>query len=144
SVPAALATLGYTPAQIGEIAAHAVGHGSLGQAPAINHTALVGHGFSKAEIDRVEAALAGAFDVRFVFNQWTLGESFCRDVLGIPAERLNDPTFDMLRHLGFSKAEIEAANDHALGTMTLEGAPHLKPEHYAVFDCANACGRKGT
>ena len=27
--------------------------------------------------------------------------------------------------------------------MTLEGAPHLKPEHYSVFDCANPCGRLG-
>jgi ribonucleoside-diphosphate reductase alpha chain len=27
--------------------------------------------------------------------------------------------------------------------MTLEGAPHLKPEHYPVFDCANPCGKKG-
>ena len=27
--------------------------------------------------------------------------------------------------------------------MTVEGAPHLKPEHYAVFDCANPCGRTG-
>ena len=27
--------------------------------------------------------------------------------------------------------------------MTLEGAPHLKAEHYPVFDCANPCGRIG-
>ena len=27
--------------------------------------------------------------------------------------------------------------------MTLEGAPHLKNEHYPVFDCANPCGRIG-
>ena len=27
--------------------------------------------------------------------------------------------------------------------MTLEGAPHLKPEHYPVFDCANPCGKTG-
>ncbi len=27
--------------------------------------------------------------------------------------------------------------------MTLEDAPFLKPEHYSVFDCANACGKKG-
>ncbi len=28
--------------------------------------------------------------------------------------------------------------------MTLEGAPHLKPEHLPVFDCASPCGRTGT
>ena len=70
--------------------------------------------------------------------------SSARETLGIPAEKLRDPTFDLLRHLGFTKAQIEAANDHVCGTMTLEGAPHLKPEHYPVFDCANPCGKTGT
>ncbi|WP_209425914.1 vitamin B12-dependent ribonucleotide reductase [Pararhodobacter sp. SW119] len=143
SVPAALRKLGYTEVQIAEIVAHAVGHGSIGQAPGINHTALIGHGFGESEIRKIEAALPSAFDIRFVFNQWTLGEKFCREALGIPAEKLNDPTFDLLRHLGFTKAQIEAANDHVCGTMTLEGAPHLKPEHYSVFDCANPCGKTG-
>jgi ribonucleoside-diphosphate reductase alpha chain len=27
--------------------------------------------------------------------------------------------------------------------MTVEGAPHLKAEHYPVFDCANPCGKVG-
>jgi len=143
SVPAALTKLGYKPAQIEEIVAYAVGHGTLGQAPGINHTSLIGHGFGPAEIRKIEAALASAFDIRFVFNQWTLGEEFCRETLGIPQAKLNDPSFDLLRHLGFTKAQVEAANDHVLGTMTLEGAPHLKAEHYSVFDCANTCGKKG-
>ncbi len=143
SVPAALEKIGYGPAQIEEIISYAVGHGTIGQAPAINHTSLIGHGFGQEEIDKVEAALASAFDIRFVFNQWTLGEDFCTKTLGIPAEKLNDPTFDLLRHLGYSKQDIEAANDHVCGTMTLEGAPFLKEEHYNIFDCANPCGKKG-
>ena len=143
SVPAALETLGYGSAQIEEIVAYAVGHASLGNCPGINHTSLIGHGFGQAELDKIEAALPTAFDIRFVFNQWTLGAEFCTGTLGIPAEKLADPTFDLLRHLGFSRAQIEAANDHVCGTMTLEGAPHLKTEHYHVFDCANACGKKG-
>ncbi|WP_283646995.1 vitamin B12-dependent ribonucleotide reductase [Marinovum algicola] len=143
SVPAALEKLGYSSSQIEEIISYAVGHGSLGNAPGINHTSLIGHGFGSKEIEKIEAALASAFDIRFVFNQWTLGEAFCQDVLGIPAARLNDPTFDLLRHLGYSRAEIEAANDHVCGTMTLESAPHLKSEHYVIFDCANPCGKKG-
>lgn len=144
SVPAALEKLGYDSAQIEEIIAYAVGHGTMGNAPAINHTTLIGHGFSQNEIEKVEAALPSAFDIRFVFNQWTLGEEFCTNVLGIPAEKLNDPEFSLLRHLGFTRQDIEAANDHVLGTMTLEGAPHLREEHYNVFDCANPpCGKKG-
>jgi ribonucleoside-diphosphate reductase alpha chain len=143
SVPSALEGLGYSSAQIEEIVSYAVGHGSIGNAPGINHTSLAGHGFGPNELSKIDAALESAFDVRFVFNQWTLGEDFCTGVLGIPATKLNDPTFDLLRHLGFTKADIEAANDHVCGTMTLEGAPHLKEEHYAIFDCANPCGKKG-
>ncbi len=144
SVPAALEKLGYTSAQIEEIVGYAVGHGSIAEAPGVNHTSLIGHGFGPRELEKVDAALGSAFDIRFVFNQWTLGAAFCTDVLGIPAEKLNDPTFDMLAHLGFSRSEIEAANDHVCGTMTLEGAPHLKAEHYHIFDCANPCGKRGT
>ncbi|MFK7868317.1 MAG: vitamin B12-dependent ribonucleotide reductase [Roseobacter sp.] len=143
SVPAALEKLGYGSAQIEEIVSYAVGHGTIGNAPGINHTALAGHGFGPNELAKVDGALASAFDIRFVFNQWTLGEEFCTQVLGIPAEKLNDPTFDMLKHLGFAKADIDAANDHVCGTMTLEGAPFLKEEHYSIFDCANPCGKKG-
>ncbi len=143
SVPAALEKLGYSTSQAAEIVAYAVGHGSMGNCPGINHTSLVGHGFGPREIEKVEAALPSAFDIRFVFNMWTLGEDFCKGTLGIPAEKLADPTFDLLRHLGFTKAQIDAANDHVCGTMTLEEAPFLKPEHYSVFDCANPCGKKG-
>ena len=53
------------------------------------------------------------------------------------------PDFDLLKTLGFPKAEIDAANLHVCGAMTLEGAPHLKDEHLPVFDCANPCGRLG-
>ncbi len=143
SVPAALEMLGYSSSQVEEIISYAVGHGTLGNAPVINHTSLIGHGFGPEELEKVEAALPSAFDIRFVMNQWTLGEEFCRETLGIPSEKLADPTFDLLRHLGFSKADIEAVNDHVCGTMTLEGAPHLKQRHYPIFDCANVCGKKG-
>ncbi|WP_317054839.1 vitamin B12-dependent ribonucleotide reductase [Roseovarius rhodophyticola] len=143
SVPAALEKLGYGSAQIEEIVAYAVGHGTIGNAPGVNHTSLTGHGFGPNELAKIDAAVGSAFDIRFVFNQWTLGEEFCQNVLGIPAEKLNDPTFDLLASLGYSKADIEAANDHVCGTMTLEGAPHLSKDHYHVFDCANPCGKKG-
>ncbi len=91
----------------------------------------------------MEKALPTAFDIKFAFNKWTLGADFLRDELGVDAEDLAAPSFDLLAHLGFTKREIEAANIHVCGAMTVEGAPHLKPEHYAVFDCANPCGRTG-
>jgi ribonucleoside-diphosphate reductase alpha chain len=143
SVPGSLEMLGYSSSQIEEIVAYAVGHGTIGNAPGINHTSLIGHGFGPAELEKIEAALPSAFDIRFVFNQWTIGEQFCTKTLGIPAAKLNDPTFDLLRHLGFSKGDIEAANNHVCGTMTLEGAPFLKDKHLSIFDCANPCGKTG-
>lgn len=142
-VPAALDRLGYAPGQIARIVAHAVGHATLADCPGINHASLAGHGFGPAEIAAIEAALPEAFDIRFVFNQWTLGEDFCRRTLGIPAERLADPGFDLLCHLGFTPAQVDAANDHVCGTMTLEGAPLLSQAHLPVFDCATPCGRTG-
>ncbi|MGA2129322.1 MAG: vitamin B12-dependent ribonucleotide reductase, partial [Xanthobacteraceae bacterium] len=143
AVPEALRTLGYTEAEIAEIEAYAVGHGSLANAPAINHTTLKAKGFTPEAIAKVEAALPTAFDIKFVFNRWTLGEELCRDTLGIAVEDLALPTFDLLAHLGYGRREVEAANIHACGAMTVEGAPHLRPEHYPVFDCANPCGRTG-
>jgi ribonucleoside-diphosphate reductase alpha chain len=143
AVPEALRVLGYSEAQIAEIEVYAVGHGSLGQAPAVNHTTLKAKGFSDEAIAKVEKALPTAFDIKFAFNKWTLGADFLSKELGVSAEDLAAPSFDLLSHMGFTKREIEAANIHVCGAMTVEGAPHLKPEHYAVFDCANPCGRTG-
>ncbi len=143
AVPEALRTLGYSEAEIAEIEVYAVGHGSLAQAPAINHTTLKAKGFTDEAIAKIDKALPTAFDIKFAFNKWTLGEEFCRDVLSISAEDLASPAFDLLAAIGFGKREIEAANIHVCGAMTVEGAPHLKPAHYAVFDCANPCGRTG-
>ncbi len=143
AVPDALRSLGYRESDIAEIEAYAVGHASLRQAPAINHTSLAARGFSAEQLDLVEKSLKAAFDIKFVFNRWTLGEEFLTGSLKVPSDRLDDPSFDLLTFLGFSKTDIEAANIHVCGAMTLEGAPHLKPEHYPVFDCANPCGRIG-
>ena len=100
-------------------------------------------GFADEAIAKIDKALPTAFDIKFAFNKWTLGEDFVREKLGIAAEALASPTFDLLVALGFGKREIEAANMHVCGAMTVEGAPHLKAEHYPVFDCANPCGRTG-
>ncbi|MGL4323105.1 MAG: vitamin B12-dependent ribonucleotide reductase, partial [Beijerinckiaceae bacterium] len=143
AVPDALRRLGYTEAQIAEMEAYAVGHGSLKQAGGINHSTLRAKGLDEVTLEKIERALPSAFDIKFVFNKWTLGEEFCVNTLKIPADKLNDGSFDLLQHLGFSKAEIDMANIHVCGAMTLEGAPHLKKEHYSVFDCANPCGRVG-
>ncbi|MGB7046582.1 MAG: vitamin B12-dependent ribonucleotide reductase [Methylocella sp.] len=143
AVPEGLRTLAYSETEIDEIVTYATGHGSLQNAPAINHESLSAKGFTAEKLAQLEAVLASAFDIKFVFNKWTLGAEFLTGALKIPAEKLDDQNFDLLNFLGFSRAEIDAANIYVCGAMTLEGAPHLKPEHYAVFDCANPCGRTG-
>ena len=144
-VPEALAALGYDQRKIDDIVAYAVGRGTLETLSAgVTHEALRAKGFDDEAIAAVESRLESAFDIRFVFNKWTLGELFCTKVLGLSEAQLDAPDFDMLTALGFSKAETDAANLHVCGAMTLEGAPHLGKEHLAVFDCANPCGRVGT
>jgi ribonucleoside-diphosphate reductase alpha chain len=143
AVPEALRALGYRESEIAEIEAYAVGHGSLSNAPAINVSTLKAKGFTDEVLAKVEAALPTAFDIKFAFNKWTLGEDFLRDTLKLEPEAIAAPNFDLLAAIGFSKREIEAANVHICGAMTVEGAPHLKAEHYSVFDCANPCGKIG-
>jgi ribonucleoside-diphosphate reductase alpha chain len=143
AVPEALRALGYRESDIAEIEAYAVGHGSLSNAPAINVSTLKTKGFTDEALAKVEAALPTAFDIKFAFNKWTFGEDFLRDTLKIEPEAIAAANFDLLSAVGFSKREIEAANVHICGAMTVEGAPHLKAEHYSVFDCANPCGKIG-
>ena len=143
AVPAAMRALGYREHELAEMEAYAVGHASLRQSPGINHATLKARGFTDEKLEALEKTLAGAFDIKFVFNKWSLGADFLTQTLKVPAASLDDPSFELLPFLGFSKAEIDAANVHVCGAMTLEGAPHLKKEHYAVFDCANPCGRTG-
>ena len=142
SVPLALRNLGYSEEEINEIVNYAKGHATLENAPHINHDTLRSKGFSSEDLEKVESGLASAFEISFAFNQWVLGEE-AMERLGFTADQYNAEGFSLLRALGFSKKEIAAANDFVCGTMTVEGAPFLKDEHLAVFDCANKCGEKG-
>ncbi len=143
AVPASLTTLGYDKGEITEMIDYALGRGTLLDAPGIDHAALKAKGFTKEKIDTIEAGLATAFDIKFAFNRFILGDDFCRDVLGFSDQQLDDFTFDVLAALGFSKNQIGEANIYCCGAMTLEGAPHLKKQHLAVFDCASPCGKIG-
>jgi ribonucleoside-diphosphate reductase alpha chain len=143
AVPSALRALGYNEDAISDITDYAVGRGTLEGSPAIGHPALRAKGFSDHEIEKIEASLKSAFDIRFVFNRYTLGDGFLKDALGVPEDRLNEAGFNLLAHLGFTDKEVEAANIWCCGAMTVEGAPHLEEAHLAVFDCAAPCGRRG-
>ena len=142
SIPAALKKLGYTPEQMDTIVKYAKGHGTFAGAPFINHQSLSEKGFIAEELKKLDNSVESAFEIGFVFNHYNLGEE-CLQRLGFTPEQYFAPDFNLLESLGFSDAEMDAANDYVCGTMTVEGAPYLKAEHLSVFDCANKCGKKG-
>jgi ribonucleoside-diphosphate reductase alpha chain len=142
SVPKAMERLGYTPKQIEEIVSYIVGTASLRGTP-INTERLKAKGFTDEELMKIESDLPTAFDLNIAFSPGTLGEA-CLKRLGISAEEAQEPGFNILRFLGFNREEIDAAEEIICGRGTVEGAPHLKLEHYPIFDCANKCGRTGT
>lgn len=142
SVPVALKNLGYGEKEVDAIVKYAVGAGSFAGAPHINHQTLSEKGFIAEEIKKLDKAVAAAFEIGFVFNVYNLGEE-CLQRLGFKPEDYYNFEWSLLEALGFTGEQIDAANDYVCGTMTVEGAPFLKEEHLAVFDCANKCGNKG-
>lgn len=142
SVPQALRTLQYSETEIEEIVNYAKGHATLKGAPYINEESLLEKGFLPAEIEKLNAAMATAFEISFAFNVFTLGEA-CMQRLGFKPEEYNDFSWSMLEALGFTEDQIDAANTYVCGAMTVEGAPYLKEAHLPVFDCANKNGKTG-
>ncbi|HEV8082955.1 MAG TPA: vitamin B12-dependent ribonucleotide reductase [Chitinophagaceae bacterium] len=142
SVPQALRNLKYSESEIEEIVNYAKGHASLNGAPHINPATLAQKGFNGIDIQKLEAAMASAFEIGFVFNVFNLGEE-CLQRLGFAPDQYNDFEWSLLESLGFTEEQIEEANIYICGTGTVEGAPYLKDEHLSVFDCANKCGATG-
>ena len=142
SVTLALRNLGYTEDEIRDIIKYLSGSNTLRGAPHINMMSLKEKGLNDEDLRNVEKVLPGVFDINSAFNVWTLGKE-TMERFGFKPEEYNSPTFNMLQALGFKENKIEEANDYICGTMMLEGAPHLKEQHYGVFDCASKCGKKG-
>ncbi len=143
SIPPALAHLGYTPRQIEDIVRYCRGAGTLKDCPHVNRASLRAKGFPEDVLQRIEQMLPAIFELPFAFNRWTISDDVLINRLGFSKETIEAPGFDVLTALGFGREQINQANNYVCGTMTIEGAPHLKPEHLPVFDCANRCGKLG-
>ena len=143
-VPAALTRLGYSKVEVQEIVDHVMGTGSLERCESVSLQRLLEMGFSDAEFSKIEGAIESVFDIRMLFAPTVLGEDFSMGTLNIDAEECDNPFFDTLGHLGFSATEIEDAQMHVFGHLSIEDAPHLKAEHLPVFDCATPGGKNGT
>ncbi|MDR2151136.1 MAG: adenosylcobalamin-dependent ribonucleoside-diphosphate reductase [Spirochaetaceae bacterium] len=144
SVPPALSALGYTPSEVEEIITYATGSKTLKGSPALNPELLAAKGFTQESLALVEKALRSALNLEGVFNPWVLGKDFVEKVLKIPESTWSLPGFSLIKHLGFSEADIQEAQRYACGTMGVEGAPILKAEHYPVFDTATPSGTGAT
>ncbi len=144
SLPIALKKLGYTESEIEDIVKYCIGHGTLVDCPYINSKSLLEKGFTKEIILKIEKLLPSMYDINFVFCREVLGDDFCKETLKISEEKLSDVSLNILSEIGYTKEQIDEANDYIFGAKTIEGAPHLKKSHYPIFDCANKGGRKGT
>jgi len=143
SIDPALRSLGYSAEERSEIVRFVVGTMALEGAPHVNRSALVSLGLTEGEVDAVERALPGVFELRHAFSPYVIGEDALAR-LGVGEAAWKQPAFDLLRYLGFTDEQIREAGDCICGRQTIEGAPHLRPEHLPVFDTANRNGRYGT
>ena len=142
SVPGALKRLGYTDAQVADIVSFVTGTNTFTGAPQLGRKALLDKGLTEREVGKAETALRGVFDVSQALAPWVLGtEAYER--MGIAEKVYTKPGFNLLSHWGLTRAQMDELNDVVIGRMTVEGAPHLRAEHLAVFDCANRCGKTG-
>lgn len=142
SVPVALDRLGYTKEQIKDILEYMIGKPRLDTSPHINHESLRELGFDKGTLSKLDEASKNAMTIQNMFSPFTMGEAIFQQ-LNINPETYTKKGFNLLSSLGFTKNQINEANTYLCGTLTIEGAPHIKEEHLPVFDCANKCGSIG-
>ena len=144
SVPLAVERLGYDEAQRDDIIRYMLGNGTLVEAPDVNRESLKRKGLSGEVIDQLEQAIPTTTSLKMLVTPLHVGEEYCLEKLDVTQEQVTSPAFDLLEHLGYETDEVQAADDYVFGRLTVEGAPHFKEAHLAVFDCANRCGRYGT
>ncbi len=101
-------------------------------------------GFTNEDLDAIEDSLPTVFELGFAFSAWSLPESVLENHGLTRDDATADSSFNGLKMLGLTADEITCINRRVCGTGTIEGAPELKEEHLAVFDCANRCGDTGT
>jgi ribonucleoside-diphosphate reductase alpha chain len=119
SLPRALRALGYSSDEILDIISYVLGHDAIDNAPHINPNALQKLRYSAQEIKEAKEDIAQFKNL----NEYT---------------RHINPA--LLQGKGLIKKQIEEILRYVNGTETIENAPHLKKEHYTIFDTANKCG----
>ncbi|BAM02453.1 adenosylcobalamin-dependent ribonucleoside-diphosphate reductase [Phycisphaera mikurensis] len=151
SLPPALKSLGYGEAQVNAILQHVLGTLHLDVPLTLDGKTdstrsfrewLTERGFTAEDLEKVEAGLPSVFELGMAFSAWTLGDEALARV-GLDPAAAQQAGFSVLEQLGLRRKDVAAMNAIVCGTQTVEGAPQLKDEHLAVFDCANTCGPTG-
>ena len=142
-VPSALRRLGYSDNECKTIEEYIIGTGRIAGCPSLPVDRLMEAGLSGKDLAEIESKMGDVFDIRSAFAPSLLGKELCTGSLGMTEDQYEDAFFDTLSFLGFTQEEVDAAGEHIFGNLTIEGAPGLKEEHLAVFDCATPCGAKG-
>ena len=143
SVPVALDRLGYDQNQSKEIVDYIIGSGTFDDSPEINFESLKKKGLTPDILASLESQVPNFTSIGHLVTVSSVGEDFCTSKLRVSESQAEDWSFDLLSHLGFTKEQIDSANDYMFGRLTIEGAPHIKESDLAVFDCANKCGQHG-
>ena len=142
-VPSALRRLGYSDNECKTIEEYIIGTGRIAGCPSLPVDRLMEAGLSGKDLAEIESKMGDVFDIRSAFAPSLLGKELCIGSLGMTEDQYEDAFFATLSFLGFTQEEVDAAGEHIFGNLTIEGAPGLKEEHLAVFDCATPCGAKG-
>jgi ribonucleoside-diphosphate reductase alpha chain len=153
SVKPALVALGYNEDQIRDILHYLLGTLDLnapmpkGVSGVTDGTTLAAwlsdKGVSDDDLIKIQESLTGVFELGFAFTAWAVSDDTLRALGMDPDESRADRSFNLLKKLGLTQSQVDELNEVICGTQTVEGAPHLKDEHLAVFDCANTCGKIG-
>ena len=147
SLEPALQSLGYDPEQINSVLTYVLGTQNLDVEIAGRNCTfrefLSEAGYTTEDLQTLTESLPSQFELPFAFNAYSMPESVLKRA-GIDAAAAQaDFSFDGLKALGLKGNEIQILSETICGRQTVEGSPHLRKEHLAVFDCANTCGRIG-
>jgi len=134
TVPLAMEKLGYDSEDIEGATAYLTGNRTLKGAPGVSLSLLRDKGLSEEKLAHIESSLTNAQSLEQAITPWTLGVDYCAHQFKLGRDELVSPSFTLLRALGFTTKDIEAANAFCFGHDTLKGALDLDKKHLSIFE----------
>ena len=98
---------------------------SLNACPGVDRERLRSRGFSDETIDVIESHLGTGLTLTQATSRWVLGNDIILQELRLPSDILSEEDPSLLRLLGFSRKEIDAAERHLASAADLTLIPLL-------------------